>query len=370
MSLFFKALGILVIALSAYLSLWPVPLEPVAWDAPKNKGYVGAFSPNTQLAALSQLDIGEDVGPEDVVVANENNELVLYVPVHSGNILRIVPATQERSIIANTKGRPLGIEQAADGTLIVADAYRGLLAVSLSGDVAVLTDNVENTPILYADDLDIAKDGTIYFSDASTRFGAQRFGGTYDASVLEILEHGKTGRLLKYSPQTGITSIVADALSFANGVAMCPDDACVLVNETGTYSIHKYWVAGEKAGTSEIIAQNLPGFPDNINPGRNGTFWVGLFGQRIEVADALSDKPFWRKVIYRLPDFLKPAPIPYTMVIQIDEDGRVLQTLQDPTGAYPAATGAIDDGEDTLFITSLEAENLGYLSLSAKNITP
>ena len=38
--------------------------------------------------------------------------------------------------------------------------------------VETLTDSVDGTPILYADDLDIADDGIIYFSDASTKFGA------------------------------------------------------------------------------------------------------------------------------------------------------------------------------------------------------
>ena len=51
-----------------YLSLWPVSIDPVSWDAPKNKGYVGGFLPNTGLANLERLSIGDIHGPEDVVM--------------------------------------------------------------------------------------------------------------------------------------------------------------------------------------------------------------------------------------------------------------------------------------------------------------
>ncbi len=55
-------LAAFVLAL-AYLLFWPVPVTPVAWDAPKNAGFKGAFARNERLKGLEQLPIGANHGP-------------------------------------------------------------------------------------------------------------------------------------------------------------------------------------------------------------------------------------------------------------------------------------------------------------------
>ena len=70
-----------------------------------------------------------------------------------------------------------------------------------------------------------ASDGTVYFSDASTRFD-------FDRWFYDFLESHATGRLLRYDPRNGETSVVLDRLSFANGVALPRDETFVVVCET------------------------------------------------------------------------------------------------------------------------------------------
>jgi Adipocyte plasma membrane-associated protein-like, N-terminal len=62
------ALGLVVVALAAYLLLWPVPVQPVAWSAPRAPGYVAPHAPNTRLAGLQAIDLGADEGPEHIIV--------------------------------------------------------------------------------------------------------------------------------------------------------------------------------------------------------------------------------------------------------------------------------------------------------------
>jgi sugar lactone lactonase YvrE len=50
----------------------------------------------------------------------------------------------------------------------VADGVRGLLAVDTAGTVRLLADSADGTPIAFADDLDVASNGTVYLSDATT----------------------------------------------------------------------------------------------------------------------------------------------------------------------------------------------------------
>ena len=56
---------------------------------------------------------------------------------------------------------------------------KGLLAITPDGRVTVLADRVSaDDPIRYADAVVVAPDGTIYFTDASTRFSPAQWGGT------------------------------------------------------------------------------------------------------------------------------------------------------------------------------------------------
>ena len=352
-------IGGFVLLLAAYLALWPVPVDPVAWDAPIDKGYVGGFAPNTDLANLERLEIGDIHGPEDVVAANGK----LYVSSQEGKIVMLSPTMNAVHVLADTGGVALGMEMDAGGNLIVADAHLGLLSVAPDGTVTVLTDAVDGTPILYADDLDIAADGVIYFSDASTKFGAKAGGSTLASSLLEIMEHGRTGRLLAFDPATEQTRIVKDGLAFANGVAVT-EDGDVLVNETGEYRIHKV----SPDGSSKIIIDNLPGFPDNINRGprlKDGreTFLVGLVSQRSEWLDANAAKLAMRKLAMRLPASLRPKAVNYGFILQIDAEGEVIKTWQDPSGSYPSTTGAIMADDGYMYVSSLTAPKLGRLKM-------
>ena len=62
----FGTLGVLVLAFALYLSFWPVPVSPVAWQAKDAPGYVGPHAVNTKLAGLQTISIGDEVGPEHI----------------------------------------------------------------------------------------------------------------------------------------------------------------------------------------------------------------------------------------------------------------------------------------------------------------
>jgi sugar lactone lactonase YvrE len=284
------------------------------------------------------------------------------VPTHSGKILTINIDDGTIATFATPPGRVLGIEFSDTWELYAADAYRGLLKISRDGAVTVLTNETsEGSPIRYANDLDITRDGVVYFSDASTKFGAEMNGGTLPASLLDLIEHGPHGRVLKYDPLTRQTTIVIEDRSYANGVALSRDDSYLLVAETGTYSVLKHWLRGAKAGQTEPLLENLPGFPDNINGNPDGTFWMGLVSPRSPVVDLTSGYPFLRKIIMRLPAAIRPKPQRYGFVMRFDGNGTILEVLQDPLGDYALVTGGIDVGGGRVVVTSLTEPRLGYL---------
>ncbi len=234
------AAAILVVILLGYLLIAPVPVEPVAWSAPQDEGYRGVHSANTRLAGLNIIDLGKEEGPEHVAIGPDGK---LYVAVASGAILRGEADGRGLEVFVNTGGRVLGFDFDASGRLIAADAFRGLLAITPDKSIELLTDEVQRgtgvDPIRYADAVVVAKTGKIYFSDASQRFGAKQWGGTFNASVLDILEHSSTGRILEYDPARKETRVLIEGLSFANGVALSQDERYLFVVETGEYRIWK-----------------------------------------------------------------------------------------------------------------------------------
>ena len=357
MKTYSKILLLLVLAGMAYLAAWPVPIEPVSWQPPVSAGYTGKFAENSRMEAIRRISLGEHSGPEDIALGSDG---LIYISTHDGAILTYDLEKEEIKTFANTQGRPLGIEFGPNGTLYVADAYRGLLTIDRNGDVSVLTNiTSDGSPILYADDLDITRDGIVYFSDASTKFGAKDYGGTLPASLLDIFEHGPNGRILKYDPKSGETTTINEGMSFANGVALTADEKHLLVAETGSYAIHK--INLEEPRQSQVIMSNLPGFPDNINDNPDGTFWFGLASPRSQPVDDLAESPFLRKVVQRLPAFVRPKPLRYGFIARIDENGTVLETIQGPSGDYVLTTGAIDGPNGEIFISSLTEKDLAVL---------
>ena len=67
-----------------------------------------------------------------------------------------------------------------------------------------------------------------------------------------------------------------------------------------------------------------------------------------------------RKVLLRLPRSFLPLGKSYGHVFAIDEEGRVTDDLQDPSGAYPETTSATETA-DRLYVHSLHAHAIGWL---------
>ena len=348
--------GFVLTAAGLYLLLWPVPIDPVAWNAPVDRGLADPFEVNDRLRYVQAIDLGNHGGPEDVTGGFDGS---LYATSEQGDVLRI-GSPFDVSVFAHAGGRPLGIEMAADGALLVANATIGLQRIELDGTVTTLLDEVHGQPLVYADDLAIASDATVYFSEASTKFGAAQFGGTYPASLLDIMEHGAHGRVIEFKPESGEANVIVDDLNFANGIAISEDQTFLLIAETGSYRILKHWLQGPDADSTIVLIDNLPAFPDNINNGRNGRFWIGLIAPRIKALDALSDFPFARKIVQRLPATLRPKALPYSHVIAIDAEGEVLMNLQDSEARLPSLTGVFET-RDALYLTTLFGNRLGKL---------
>ncbi|MCF6284115.1 MAG: SMP-30/gluconolactonase/LRE family protein [Candidatus Hydrogenedentes bacterium] len=342
MKLSLRVAALLPALLLGYLFLWPVPIDPEAWQPPSAPSLTGLYAVNNALAGVTRLGEGVGPKPEDIAIDSQGR---IYGGFEDGRIMRWDPSGQHPELFVDTGGRPLGLHFDADENLVVADSLKGLIRVAPDGTTTVLSTEQGGLPYGFTDDVDIGADGSIYFSDASHKFGQTQF-------MEDLIEHGPNGRLLVWHPESGQAELLLDGLYFANGIAVDPDQQFVLVNETGSYRVRKYWIAGPKKGRDEVIINNLPGFPDGISAGSNGVFWIALASPRNGLMDKLGPKPFLRKVVMRLPAFLRPKPVQYSFVVGIDADGKVLHNLQDPDGAYAPIT-SVQEHEGMLYFGSI-----------------
>jgi len=342
-----------------YLLFWPVPISPRAWTPPAAPSLTGVYQQNDLLSGVERLSLvppGTGFAPEDVALDVENR---IYAGLADGRIMRLQAEGTNPQVFSNTGGRPLGLAFDANHNLIVADAIKGLLSIAPDGLVSVLSTGADGVPLACTNDLDVATDGTIYFTDASSKFPLTNI-------TADILEHGPNGRFLAYDPKTKTTRTLLSDLSFANGVAVSPDQTFVLVVETGAYRIHRVWLDASKSGKSEIFIDNLPGFPDGITSNGRDKFWLALVTPRDQLLDKLLPHPFLRKMVARLPKFLQPAPKRYSFVLGLDINGKVTNNLQNGSPDCYAEIANAVERQGSLYFGGIGESTVGRYRLPSQ----
>ncbi|GBF06391.1 strictosidine synthase [Deinococcus aerius] len=394
-------LGLTLGAGVGWLLLAPTRVRPVAWEGP---GLVpsrtgGPYADNGRLNAAELFaPVPGKTAPESVAVDAQGR---LYSGFEGGAIVRFQPDGTAPEVFADTGGRPLGLRFHPDGSLLIADALRGLLRVGPEGgEVRVLTTSAEGVPFRFTDDLDVDRAGRfVYFTDASSEYG-------WPHELLDLLEHGGHGRVLRHDLGTGETTVLARGLNFPNGVTLGPDEAYLLVTETGTARVHRLWLnkdrvdspestersekrqrrgggggrtsgafpevrepepsrrEGERAGTLEVFADNLPGYPDNVRYDGAGTFWVALPSRRSPLLDATAQRPWLRRVVARIAERAH-LPLPEeSMLVGLDLGGRPVAFAQ---GSGPDSYGYITQVlpvGDNLILSSLHGDTLARVPIS------
>ncbi|HEY1134296.1 MAG TPA: SMP-30/gluconolactonase/LRE family protein [Nocardioides sp.] len=290
-------------------------------------------------------------GAEDVLVATSGpDEGAVFTGTDDGAVLRVAHDGRRVTRVGHTGGRPLGLEELPDGRLLVCDAHRGLLALDPgTGAIETLLTDVDGVPMRFCNNAAVAPDGTIYFSDSSTRHGIAEW-------KHDFVRLTRTGRLLRRTPD-GTVTVLLDGLAFANGVALASDGTWVAVAETAARTVVRLWLEGPRAGERDLLADDLPGYPDNIARGSDGLVWLALASPRDPVVEGLQRAPLWvRRAATSLPEALQPAPKRVVHVRALDADGQVVHDLDvaDPAArrAFHMVTG-VREHEGTVWLGSL-----------------
>jgi sugar lactone lactonase YvrE len=302
----------------------------------------------SELVPLRYVAVGGR-GPEDVVADARGRVLT---GVEDGRILRIdgltgdAPARVE--VLAETGGRPLGLELLPDDALLVCDAELGLLRVDLrEGIVRILADSVAGERLRFCSNVVALSDGSVCFTVSSRRYPLDQWLG-------DIVEHTGTGRLLRLAPGSENPEVLLEGLQFANGLALGADESFLVVAETGARRLTRYWLAGPKAGQSEPFAEDLPGMPDNIWRGApDGPIWVSLAGPRVPPLDVLHrTAPAVRGAAARIAVHAPYRPTGSVGVLAVDEHGAIVHHLARRRSGFRMVT-SVCEADGLLVLGSL-----------------
>ena len=314
---------------------------------------------------MSEIGLGRIEAPEDVILDRDDN---LYAGSRHGDIIRFFPPDYERmEVYAHIGGQPLGMAFDRHDNLYVCIGGMGLYRITPERKVEKATDETnrsltsvnDDSRLRLADDLDIADDGRVFFSEATVRYEMHEW-------PVDGLEARGNGRIICYDPNTNTTRTVLRGLKFPNGVCIASDGQSILFAETWGCTVKRYWFAGPKTGRIEMVLDNLPGYPDNINLASDGNYWLALVGMRCPALDLAWRMPgFRRRMAKRLPidEWLFPN-INTGCVVKFNERGEVLESLWDLGGVNHPMITSMREHRGHLYLGGIENNRIGRYTLA------
>lgn len=339
-----------------YLSLPPNPET--------REGSGSVYEVNDRLAGAGVIGKGELDGPEDVILDEDDN---LYCGSRHGDVIRFFGPDHTRSeVYAHIGGHPLGMAFNREGELVVCVGGMGLYKITRDREVVKLSDEtnrsllsvIDDSRMRLADDLDIAPDGRVFFSEATIRYNTSEW-------MLDAIEARGNGRLICYDPSDGSSRTLLSDLKFPNGICMTDDGESLLFAQTWDCSITRYWYDGPRKGQTEKIIPDLPGYPDNINRASDGYFWCGLVGMRSPTFDlALRMPQFRRRMVYRVAadEWMYPN-MNFGCLIKFDLDGTIVDVLWDREGAKHPSLTSIREHKGKLYLGGLFNDRIGVYDI-------
>jgi ribose transport system permease protein len=330
----------------------------------------GIWALNDKLTTAPPIGLGVIEGAEDIAIADDGT---LYTGDRRGWVWRFAgPDYTDGTVFARTGGLVLGHAWDLEKNLVLAVGGMGVYRVDPDGEVSLAANRVRRTrlslfddsALRFADDLDVAPDGSIYVSDFSTRTNAAEY-------MLEMVELRANGRVVRIDPD-GSTEIVTTNNVFPNGICTSHDGQSILVASTGLCRVDRLWISGIKQGQMEPVMENLPGYPDNINRASDGNYWMAFVAMRTPSSDLLVKYPdVRRRMIKELPvDNWVVPQMNVSCVLKFNEAGEVLKVLWDSSlEKYPMVT-SVKEHHGHLFLAGVNNNRVGQFALDPEDIGP
>jgi ribose transport system permease protein len=337
----------------SYFSLPPCPSIEEGSNSP--------YALNDKLKDVGLIGLGEIDGCEDPILDINDD---LFFGNRKGDIIRFFGPDHTRwEVYVHVGGVPLGMAFDREGNLLCCVAGMGLYKIVRdTREVVKLTDEtnrtwlsiIDDSRMRLADDLDVAPDGRIFFSEATIRFDMHEW-------MVDALEARGNGRIICYDPHDRSTRTVISKLRFPNGICVAHDGQSIFFGTTWGCTVGRYWLEGPKKGRVETVIPNLPGYVDNINRASDGNYWLAMVGMRTPAFDLALRKPgFRRRMVQRVAqdEWLFPQ-MNFGNVIKFTENGEVVDCLWDKSGINHPMLSSCNEHKGYLYLGGLSNNRVG-----------
>jgi len=331
---------------------------------PTAAGSGSPYEVNDKLRDVELIGLGQVEAPEDVIFDRADN---LYCGTRHGDVMRfLAPDYKKLELFAHIGGQPLGLAFDREENLYVCVGGMGLYRVAPNGVVSKATDETnrstfsinDDSRLRLADDLDIAPDGRVFFSEATVRYEMHQW-------PVDSLESRGNGRIICYDPRTKSTRTVVRNLKFSNGVCLSYEGQSILFAETWGCCIRRYWFDGPKTGQIETVIASLPGYPDNINRSSDRNYWLAIVGMRSPAVDLAFQMPGFRRRMSRRvaqDEWLYPN-LNTGCVVKFNDKGEILDALWDLKGINHPMITSMREHKGSLYLGGIANNRIGRYRL-------
>lgn len=330
----------------------------------------GPMRPNSALEECPVLStaIGE---PDDIAVATDGS---VYVTAGRGVYRFADTDFSSLTVVAEFDGLATGVAAHPAGGVAVCVAGQGIALLGGPNEGRML--GIEGQGGLRCPTaLVVGPKGDIYVCDGSRD-------NTPDRWAYDLMQKRRSGRVLRIDTGGGQVDVIADGLSYPNGICLALDGSSLIVSEGWTHNLLKLPLGA--AGVRQrplAVQQNLPGYPARIVPYGSG-YCLTMFALRTQLVDfVLTEDSYRHKMIERIEPafwiapalrseghYLEPVqggglkkhgslkawapPRSYGLVIFLDDEFEPESSLHSRVGGTcHGITGAATDGRH-VFVTS------------------
>jgi gluconolactonase len=200
---------------------------------------------------------------------------LLWSDIPNNRIMRWLEEDGHVSVFRNHSHHANGNTRDREGRLVTCEHdSRRVTRTEYDGRITVLMDQYQGRPLNGPNDIVVASDGGIWFSDPG--YGID---GPYEGHTAA---HELPCNVYRLDPASGAASVVADDFTRPNGIAFSPDEKRLYIVDTGiTHGgpshIRVFDVDGHRLTNGRVFAENFaPGMSDGIRTDIDGNLWCSM----------------------------------------------------------------------------------------------
>jgi gluconolactonase len=200
---------------------------------------------------------------------------LLWSDIPNNRIMRWLEDDGHVSVYRQGSNYSNGNTRDREGRLITCEHdARRVTRTEHDGTITVLMDNFKGKKLNAPNDVVVASDGAIWFTDP----GYGIF-GNYEGHKAELELPPQVYRL---DPKSGEATVVADDFDKPNGIAFSPDEKRLYIIDSGIThggrsNLRVFDVSNGKLTNGKVFAEDFaPGFTDGVRTDTDGNVWCSM----------------------------------------------------------------------------------------------